>query len=226
MKETDLYPPLKDFLRQQGYEVKGEVEHCDVIAVRADESVVVVELKLSINITVVLQSIDRLQISDTVYIGVPKSIAVLKKQRKKIVKLLRMLGLGLLVIDPDATLGSVDVLCDPGDYKPRQTKQRRHKLLGEFINRAGDPNPGGSTMRRGIMTAYRQKALGIAKYLQTHGDTKAAVIAESLAEPKTRSILYNNGYGWCDRRGKGVYALSRQGKSEFSKWLTHDPTVN
>ena len=114
MKETDLYPPLKDFLTQQGYEVKGEVQHCDVIAVRADKSVVVVELKLSINMTVVLQAIDRLQISDTVYIGVPKGIAILKNQRKKIIKLLRMLGLGLLVIDPDATLGRVDVLCDSG----------------------------------------------------------------------------------------------------------------
>ena len=79
-------------------------------------------------------------------------------------------------------------------------------------------------MRRGIMTAYRQKALAIAKYLQTHGDTKAAVIAESLAEPKTRSILYNNVYGWFDRRGKGVYTLSRQGKADFSLWLIHDHT--
>ena len=226
MQEVDLYPPLKHFLTQQGYEVKGEVQHCDVIAVRGDEPVVVVELKLSINMTVVLQAVDRLQISDTVYIGVPKGIGVLKKQRKQIVKLLRMLGLGLIVIDPAAALGSVDVLCDPGEYKPRQTKQRRHQLLGEFMHRAGDPNPGGSTMRRGIMTAYRQKALAIAKYLQTHGDTKAAVIAASLAEPKTRSILYNNVYGWFDRRGKGVYTLSHQGKADFSKWLIHDHTVD
>ena len=72
MQEVDLYPPLKHFLTQQGYEVKGEVQHCDVIAVRGDEPVVVVELKLSINITVVLQAVDRLQISDSVYIGVPK----------------------------------------------------------------------------------------------------------------------------------------------------------
>jgi len=225
MQEVDLYPPLKHFLTQQGYEVKGEVQHCDVIAVRGDEPVVVVELKLSINMTVVLQAVDRLQISDTVYIGVPKGIGVLKKQRKQIVKLLRMLGLGLMVIDPAAALGSVDVLCDPGEYKPRQTKQRRHRLLGEFMHRVGDPNAGGSTVRRGIMTAYRQKALAIAEYLQEHGETKAAVIAQSLAEPKTRAILYNNVYGWFDRLGKGVYALSPRGKTEFSKWLAHDQTA-
>ena len=127
IREADLYPPLKNFLTHQGYEVKGEVEHCDVIAVRGEEPVVVVELKLSINLTVVLQAVDRLQISDTVYIGVPKGIAALQNQRKQVVKLLRMLGLGLMVIDPAAPLGSVDVLCDPGEYKPRQVKQRTYR---------------------------------------------------------------------------------------------------
>ena len=226
IREADLYPPLKNFLTHQGYEVKGEVEHCDVIAVRGDEPVVVVELKLSINLTVVLQAVDRLQISDTVYIGVPKGIAVLQNQRKQVVKLLRMLGLGLMVIDPAAALGSVDVLCDPGEYKPRQVKQRTHRLLGEFMHRVGDPNAGGSTARRGIMTVYRQKALAIAEHLQEHGETKAAVVARSLAEPKTRVILYDNVYGWFDRLGKGVYALSPRGEVEFPKWLTHNQTVD
>jgi hypothetical protein len=226
IREADLYLPLKHFLTHQGYEVKGEVEHCDVIAVRGDEPVVVVELKLSINLTVVLQAVDRLQISDTVYIGVPKGIAVLQNQRKQVVKLLRMLGLGLMVIDPVAALGSVDVLCDPGEYKPRQVKHRAYRLLGEFMHRVGDPNVGGSTVRRGIMTAYRQKALAIAGYLKEHGETKAAVVARSLAEPKTRVILYDNVYGWFDRLGKGVYALSPRGDAEFPKWLTHDQTVD
>ncbi len=226
MREIDLYPPLKHFLIQQGYEVKGEVQNCDVIAVRGDECVVVVELKLSINLTVVLQAVDRLQITDTVYIGVPKGITVLKKQRKHVVKLLRMLGLGLIVIDPAAAAGGVDVLCDPSGYKPRQVKQRTHRLLGEFMHRVGDPNAGGSSVRRGIMTAYRQKALAIAEYLREHGETKAAIIARSLAEPRTRVILYDNVYGWFDRLGKGVYALSPRGEIAFAQWLTRDKTVD
>ena len=226
MPEIDLYPPLKHFLIQQGYEVKGEVQNCDVIAVRGDERVVVVELKLSINLTVVLQAVDRLQITDTVYIGVPKGVTVLKKQRKHVVKLLRMLGLGLIVIDPAAAAGGVDVLCDPSGYKPRQVKQRTHRLLGEFMHRVGDPNAGGSSVRRGIMTAYRQKALAIAEYLREHGETKAAIIARSLAEPRTRVILYDNVYGWFDRLGKGVYALSPRGEIAFAQWLTRDKTVD
>ena len=137
-----------------------------------------------------------------------------------------MLGLGVMVIDPSATTGSVDVLCDPGDYKPRRVKQRAERLLGEFMHRGGYPNPGGSSSRRGIMTVYRQKALAIAEYLKEHGETKAAVIARSLAEPKTRVILYDDVYGWFDRLGKGVYRLSPRGEIECCQWLTYGQTID
>ena len=50
MKESDLYPPLKQFLESQNYEVKGEVQDCDVLAVRGEEAPVIVELKLSLNL--------------------------------------------------------------------------------------------------------------------------------------------------------------------------------
>ena len=222
MREVDLYPSLKHFLTEQGYDVKGEIEHCDVIAIRGDEPIVVIELKLTINLTVVLQAVDRLQVADTVYIGVPKGIGVLRRRRREIVKLLRMLGLGLLVIEPTAALGNVDVLCEPGRYSPRQVKNRTSQLLGEFSSRVGDPNPGGSSLRRGLMTAYRQKALAIGQYLHEHGDTKAAIVARSLTEPRTRAILYDNVYGWFDRLGKGVYRLSAKGKQELRQWTTID----
>ena len=52
MKESDLYLPLKRFLEGQGYEVKGEVLDCDVMAVRGDEEPLLVELKLSLNLSV------------------------------------------------------------------------------------------------------------------------------------------------------------------------------
>ena len=221
MREVDLYPPLKHFLTQQGFEVKGEVHHCDVIAVR-DERVVAIELKVSINLTILLQAVDRLNITDTVYIGVPKGIAPLRKQRTRIIKLLRMLGLGLMVIDPTAGSGAVDVLCDPSAYKPRRVKRKTSRLLGEFMHRVGDPNAGGSNVRHGIMTAYRQKALAIAQFLSEHGKTKAAIIGRSLKEPRTRVILYANVYGWFDRVGKGIYALSPRGDRELPQWLTRD----
>ena len=50
MRETDLYPPVKAFLEAQGYTVKGEVEGCDVVALRGDEPPVVVELKTAFSL--------------------------------------------------------------------------------------------------------------------------------------------------------------------------------
>jgi hypothetical protein len=220
MKESDLYPPLKIFLENQGYEVKSEIEHCDVVAIRGDESPLIVELKINFNLTILLQAVDRLKLSDIVYIGLPKGLAVFKKQRKSVIKLVRMLGLGLIIIDPHGKIGAVDVLADPGPYKPRQTKQRTQRLLKEFQGRVGDPNLGGSVSHGGTMTAYRQKALAIAAYLEEHGETKAAVIAKHLEEPKTRNILYDDVYGWFDRLGKGIYSLSPRGVLEFPAWRT------
>jgi hypothetical protein len=220
MREVDLYPPLKSYLEGQGYEVKGEILNCDVVALRPEASPIIVELKMSLNMTILLQAVDRIKISNTVYVGVPKGLAILKKRRKQIVKLLRMLGLGLIVIDPLAKIGGIDILCDPGEYKPRQIKKQSGRLLKEFQERKGDPNQGGTSMKRGLLTAYRQKALAISEYLLEHGATKASIIAKSLEEPKTRTILYDNVYGWFDRLGKGVYILSPRGILELPDWLS------
>ena len=219
MQEVDLYPPLKAYLVKQGYEVKSEILHCDVVAVRGDEVPLIIELKLGLNLTILLQAVDRLKMSDTIYIGVPKGLAVLKKQRKKIIKLIRMLGLGLIIIDPKARIGNIDVVCDPSDYKPRQIKKHKQRLLKEFQERVGDPNQGGTSTRKGITTAYRQKAIAISAYLLENGATKASMIAQELEEPKTRAILYDNVYGWFDRLGKGIYTLSPRGVSEIPGWL-------
>jgi hypothetical protein len=218
MKESDLYLPLKRFLKSQNYEVKGEVQDCDAVAVRGEEAPVVVELKLSLNLNVVLQAVERLSLTPKVYIGIPTQCKIMKRRRKHIIKLFRMLGLGLLVIDADLETGSVDVLLDPGEYRPRKSKHRRERLLGEFMKRAGDPNLGGTRKRKGIMTVYRQRALAIARFLQKQGPTKASHIAQTLREPKARGILYRNVYGWFDRVSFGVYELSPRGKQEIPLW--------
>ena len=219
MKESDLYLPLKRFLEAQGYEVKGEVQDCDVLAVREKEIPVVVELKLSLNLTVVLQAVERLSLTPKVYIGIPEQARILNRRRRKhIIKLLRMLGLGLIMIDPTRKTASVNVLLDPGEYRPRKSKHRQELLLGEFSKRVGDPNLGGTDKRRGIMTAYRQRALAIAGFLKKEGPTKASDVAQSLGEPKARDILYNDVYGWFGRVSRGVYEITPRGKKEISLW--------
>jgi len=218
MKESDLYLPLKRFLESQNYEVKGEVQDCDVLAVRAREAPVVVELKLSLTLNVVLQAVERLSLTPKVYIGIPKQCKTLNRRWRQIIKLLRMLGLGLVAIDTSRETGSVKVLLDPGEYRPRKSKHRQERLLGEFMKRVGDPNLGGAEKRKGIMTVYRQRALAIARFLQDEGPTKAAHVARALPEPKARDILYRDVYGWFDRVSRGVYELSPRGNQEVPLW--------
>ena len=217
MRETDLYPPVKLFLESQGYEVKGEVVDCDVVGVRADTEPVVVELKRTLNLPLVLQAVERLSMTPNVYVGVPRTCALLRKRRRSVGKLLRRLGLGLLVIEVAERRGqepSVEVLFDPGPYRPRMSPRRRRRLLGEFQKRVGDPNRGGAARRGGIVTAYRQRAARIASYLRVHGPTKASVVARDLDDAQARNVLYRDVYGWFDRPARGIYALSPRGERE------------
>ena len=69
MKETDLYPAIKAFLEAQGYEVKSEICTCDVVGKRGDEEPVIVEMKVGFTLPLILQGVDRLAISDTVYLA-------------------------------------------------------------------------------------------------------------------------------------------------------------
>lgn len=58
MAETALYPAVKRFLEAAGSEVKGEVNGCDVVAVRDAEPVrlAIVEMKRGFNLELLLQA--------------------------------------------------------------------------------------------------------------------------------------------------------------------------
>ena len=69
--ETTLYLPIKGFLEAAGYSVKGEISSCDLVGLSPDEPPVVVicELKLSFNLELILQAVDRAAASDEVWIA-------------------------------------------------------------------------------------------------------------------------------------------------------------
>src|SRR5262249_17278927 len=70
--ETMLYLPVKRFLERLGFEVKGEIDGCDLVAIRGGEPPVVVigELKLSFTLELVLQGVDRAAACDEVWLAV------------------------------------------------------------------------------------------------------------------------------------------------------------
>lgn len=206
MKEADLYPDLKAFLETQGYEVKSEIGACDIMAIRAGDPPVIVEMKLSFSLALVMQGVARQALFEDVYLAVPVPKKGWPARYKDIIALCRRLGLGLLAVAP----GRVEAHLDPGPYQPRRNANRAGRLLREFQRRVGDPNQGGTTgVKR--MTAYRQDALRCLAAL-ADGPLKASVVAKGAGVAKAAALMRADHYGWFERVSLGIYAVSPKGK--------------
>lgn len=127
-------------------------------------------------------------------------------------KLCRLLGFGLLAMDP--LRRCVEILADPGPYRPRPDAKRHGRLLEEHRRRRGDPALGGSS-RTPVMTAYRQRALSCAAALR-QGPRRPRDLRE--VAPDAAAILLRNVYGWFEREGRGVYRLASAGAAALLRW--------
>jgi len=217
--ETSLYLPVKTFLEGLGFAVKGEVMGCDLVALKdgAPEAVVIGELKLSFTLELVLQAVDRSAAADEVWLAVKASAQGRGREHdSRVRKLCRLCGFGLLSVLP---MGGVEVVVEPVPWKPRHDGKRRSRIVAEHRRRKGDPAEGGST-RRPIMTAYRQRTLAMAQALAA-GPLRPRDLRE-LA-PDALAILTRNVYGWFERTGRGVYALSEPGHAALATWKEHLP---
>lgn len=214
LREADLYPPIKSFLEGQGYDVKGEVGACDVVACRGDEPPVIVELKTRFTLDLVLQATDRQRLSDQVYVAVPlgPTGGVMRSRKaNRLKRLCRQLGLGLIVVDGAA----VEVRCDPAPYRPKPQPKRRHRLLREHAERVGDPNVGG-TNRRTVMTVYRQQAVQCLHFLAAAPGSPPRLVRDTTGVDRAATILQSNHYGWFERRARASYVLSPKGEQALA----------
>ena len=162
--ETTLYLPVKRFLEKLGFTVKGEIGGCDLVALSGDDPPVVVvgELKLSFNLELILQAVDRAGACDEVWLAAKMSARGKGRESDaRYRNLCRRLGFGMLGVTDS---GGVEVLVKPPTSAPRRDPRKRSKLVSEHQRRIGDPVLGGST-RSPIMTAYRQQALACASAL-------------------------------------------------------------
>jgi hypothetical protein len=216
--ETSLYLPVKGFLEQAGYVVKGEVGGCDLVGLSdSDPAVVVIcELKLSFNLELILQAVDRAAVADEVWIAARVSAKGKGREADKRYRdLCRRLGIGMLSIS-DA--GDVSVIVGSISPMPRTNPKRRSRLMREHQKRRGDPAVGGST-RTPLMTAYRQQALGCAAALAS-GPLRVREIRSSI--PDAGKILLSNVYGWFERLDRGVYGLTDAGREALQRWPQQD----
>src|SRR5947209_20591640 len=99
--ETNLYLPVKRFLEGRGFQVKGEIGSCDLVALSPDSPPIVVigELKLAFNLELVLQGVDRAGACDEVWLAVRSAPNGRGRERDSRVRnLCRRLGFGLLSV--------------------------------------------------------------------------------------------------------------------------------
>jgi hypothetical protein len=212
--ETALYLPVKRFLEKLGFTVKGEVGGCDLVALSGDDPPIVVigELKLTFNLELILQAVDRAGAADEVWLAA--KLSVRGKGRESDARyrnLCRRLGFGMLAV---TSTGDVEVIVQPATTAPRRNPKKRSRLISEHQRRKGDPAMGGST-RAPIMTAYRQQALACAAAL-SDGPRKVKDLRADM--PDAGKILLHNVYGWFDRAERGIYVLTDAGHAALKRW--------
>ncbi|HUI70960.1 MAG TPA: DUF2161 family putative PD-(D/E)XK-type phosphodiesterase [Spirochaetia bacterium] len=218
LAETDLAQPICDWLSAQGYTVRSEVKDCDIAALRGDE-LLIVEIKKSLNLTLVVQAVQRQRMTDTVYVAIPRppNKWTWWKESRGVFHLLRRLELGLLLVSPANGGPPVDVIFPPRPLARRKRAPSRRAVLAEISGRLGDFNTAGSS-RTKLVTAYRENAIHIACCLLPRGRMAPAGLRALGTGPKTFSILRTNVYGWFRRVDRGVYALSAQGRKEVAEY--------
>lgn len=218
LTETDLYRPIYDYLVKQGYTVRSEVINCDIAAVKDDE-LIIIELKRSLNVTLLVQAVERQKITDSVYVAVPRPANKRNwmAQSKGIQHLLRRLELGLIFVSPKRGRAPVEVICHPLPFERHRRKSVKRAVLREIERRSGDFNEGGSC-RRKIMTAYRENAIQIACYLVEMGPLQPRKLRALGTGEKTLSILSRNVYSWFERVDRGLYAVCPRCKNELEEY--------
>jgi len=206
-KETDLYNPIKTLLSEQGFTVRGEVKDCDIAAVK-DDILWVVEMKLSANLTLIYQAMERQTATDWVFIAIPRprsrgnSFTQLKRMLKK-------LNLGLITVALDSPSKLAEIIIFPTGNAAKTTIKSK-SLRREIAGRISDTT-GGSTKAK-INTAYRERCVRIACLFEAHGPLSAANLRNIHGcEKDTYTILRSNFYNWYEKVSKGQYALSQAG---------------
>lgn len=221
IQETDLFIPVEKYFLKKGYEVHGEVNDCDVVAIKKEE-MIIIELKKTLRLDVVIQATKRQKLTEDVYIAIvaPK-ISIHARKNRDLKHMLRRLEIGILTVDFTKDEPLIEEVLSPTPFNRkksmRQSEKRKHKLLQEIAGRHKNMNVGGSHQKE-IMTAYKEMSIYIAYVLHTYGPLSAKQLRAFGTNERTYNILYNNYYGWFSRVSRGVYELTSLGKKEYQQY--------
>ena len=208
--EKDMYDPVCNYLKEQGYDVRGEVKGCDIVAYK-DDVLLVVELKKAFNLKLVYQAIDRQIFAQRVYVGISRDkLKMRDASYKGMVKLLKKLDVGLLTVAMDSPIKTVQEIVTPLEDIKSQNHRKKKSVKTEFDNRSKDLNKGGSTKTK-IITAYKEKAIEMLCILEYTDVITYGELREMGYGPKMQNILSKNFYNWFIKIDKKTYALNEEG---------------
>ena len=217
MKESQMYAPIKTFLESEGYLVRSEVQHADIVAVK-EGKMIIVEMKTSFNLKLVYQLLERQRVSDDVYAAVRVTYKTRwGKAFQNMTRLLKRLGLGLIIVYEKKSGVTVEKMFDPELNRYNRSRIKEKRIKYEFDNRTGDHNTGGVTKEK-IVTAYREAALKIACVLEDCDQMKLSEIRKVTGVEKAGTILQKNHYGWFGRPSRGHYVLNDKGRVEIKSF--------
>ncbi len=212
MREADLFPPIKQWFKERGFTVHAEVKNCDVTA-HDGERLIIVEMKLTLNLDLILQAVSRQSADADVYIAVPAK-RMPSGRRRALTSLLKRLDIGLFVVWMRETPPVAELKFPPGGGAVRRVgKATTASILKEIGGRSLESKSGG-TGGKPVMTAYRESALTVAVGLSRLGLGSASELRKLGTGLKTAAILRDDHYGWfeCVESGRGGrYRLTKEG---------------
>ena len=208
-KEADLYEPIRSLLSDQGFTVRGEVKGCDIAAVK-DDILWVVEMKLSINLTLVLQAMERQTATDWVFVAIPRPRSARGRNFTQFKRLLKKLQIGLITVALDSPTKFAEIIIFPSGRADKTTKKSA-SLRREIAGRVSDTTGGSQGI---VNTAYRERSVRIACVLEAHGPLSAKDLTKIHGcEKDAYSILTKNFYNWYKKAARGLYMLSSAGEA-------------
>lgn len=203
--EHELYEPVKKLLVRQGFRVQGEVKSLDVMGIKNEETVGV-ELKLAVNLKLILQAVDRLKLVDAVYIALPQaSLKAQKSQYPLLIGLLRKLEIGLITVQGDQAVVVVEAKPFHTEQSRLRNRRRSASLIKEFLGRGDVEQRGGVQGQR--MTAYRLRVIKLQQAMQPEALYTPKQLKQLTGIDDAYSIVHHNYYGWFKKVKRGHYAL-------------------
>lgn len=218
-KESDLFEPIREFFRKDGFTGDGEVGTIDLY-LEKDGLSVAVELKKTLDLKAIEQAALDQKNCDLVFIGIFKPKDLYSKANKNKIYLLKRLGIGLILVSErtlDVELYAEPVVSELSNFQKRNKKQTE-KLKKEFRERKLKGNIGGVSKTK-RMTAYREDSLVVLYHLnRLGGQASPGELRNQSGVAKTTGILYDNYNGWFEHVDKGQYRISPKGNDALNEY--------